>query len=172
MHQKHFPTTRNAYFRLRAVPNATLMEPEIVVPPSKAKIDLWKDRVARASASREETALKSSDDYSSSTVSSHLLKFVTPPVLTSHPQGSIPTTLFFMVSKARTHKHCVVRRRLRTKIRETMNLIVTHGARSKDTGLNATELIFDDDDVRRRGDKWLLPGIFLVPFKSADLIHP
>jgi len=164
--------TRDAYFCFRAVPTATLIKPEIVVPPSKTKIDLWEDRVARASARRKETPLmKSLANYSTSTVSPHLLGFVTPPILTAHPRGSIPTTLFFMTSKARTHKHCVIRRKLRTKTRETMNLIVTRGAKAKDPGSNVTELVFDDDEVRQRGDKWLLPGISLVPFKSTDLIH-
>jgi len=159
--------TRDPYFCLRAVPTATLIKPEIVVPPSKAKIDLWEDRVARASAWRKKTPLETSlASYSSSTVSPHLLEFVTPPILTAHPRGSMPTTLFFMTSKARTHKHCVIRRKIRTKTKETMNLIVTRGAKAKDPGSNVTELVFDDDEVRQRGDKWLLPGISLMPFQE------
>jgi len=47
-----------------------------------------------------------------------------------------------------------------------MNLIVARGAKAKDPGSNVTELVFDDDEVRQRGDKWLLPGISLMPFQE------
>jgi len=168
MHLRNFPMTRDSYFCFRAVPTATLIKPEIVVAPSKTKIDLWEDRVARASAWRKKPPMKKSlVNYSPSTVSPHLLEFVTPPILTAHPRGSIPTTLFFMTSKARTHKHCVIRRKLRTKTKEAMNLIVTRGAKAKDPSSDTTELVFDDEEVRQRGDKWLLPGISLVPFQEC-----
>jgi len=165
MHPRTFPITRDAYFAFRAVPTAALIKPEIVVPPSKSKIDLWEDRVVRASARRTKpTSKEPLANCSASSVPPHLLEFVTPPVLTAYPRGSIPTTLFFVTSKARTHKHCVIRRKLRTKTKEAMNLIVTRGAKAKDPGSNDTELVFDDDEVQQRGNKWLLPGISLVPF--------
>jgi hypothetical protein len=161
---KQFPSAKNQYFRLRAFPNALLSKPETAGPPTRPNIDLWAERVARATVSRKNLTLEQIDtkSYSASELSHQLLEFVTPPVLTSHPEGSIPMSLYFSIGKARTHKHAVIRRRLRTKFKAAINLVVTRGAGVEETSTDAQELTLNADGVRQRGDKWILPGMVRV----------
>ncbi|KAJ3557288.1 hypothetical protein NP233_g11783 [Leucocoprinus birnbaumii] len=151
MPQRQFPAVVNRYFRLRAFPSALLMTPQTVTPPPRVKTDTWANRVARATESR--LVMETPKQTSPSALHSQLLDFVAPPILPSHPEGSIPMLLFFQTSKAKTHKHCVKRRRLRTKLKGVIELIVTHGAKTDDT----KQLIFNEEEVRQRGDKWILP---------------
>ncbi|KAF5350625.1 hypothetical protein D9756_008691 [Leucocoprinus leucothites] len=167
MRQKQFPSTINPYFRLRAIPTALLMKSEMIVPLPRPQIDLWTERIARAAASRKEQPIEQTDKSSPSNVASRLLDFVAPPLLMSHPKGSIPMTIFFTTSKARTHKHCTKRRRLRTKIRGVINLIVTRGAAVRDAASDLKGIIFNDDEVRQRGDKWILPDWAYICYPEA-----
>lgn len=83
---------------------------------------------------------------------------VAPPVLLPHPPQSIPMLLYFAISKAKTHKHAVKRRRLRTKLKGAIDLIVTRGAHTAQLKPGVPQLEFDDEEVRERGDRWILPS--------------
>lgn len=78
-------------------------------------------------------------------------------------------TLYFSIGKARTHKHAVKRRRLRTKFQEAINLVVTRGAQAKDTAAGVKELVFDQEVVQNRGSKWILPGTRVPRFVLLPL---
>ncbi len=71
-------------------------------------------------------------------------------------------SLYFSIGKARTHKHAVKRRRLRTKLKGTINLVVTRGAQAKDIAPGVKALAFDNEIVRKRGNEWILPGMCCV----------
>lgn len=78
----------------------------------------------------------------------------------------MPMNLYFSIGKARTHKHAVKRRRLRTKFKEAINLVVTRGAEVPKSSTDAEELSMNDEEVQQRGDKWILPGISVLLSRS------
>ncbi|KXN88437.1 hypothetical protein AN958_07343 [Leucoagaricus sp. SymC.cos] len=175
---RRLPQVDNRYFRLRAVPNGLLeLNLESTGSPSWPKVDVWASRITRATESRKESIQEEPNTISQavSNIPPLFLDFVSPPLLIPHPKGSIPMSLYFSIGKARTHKHATKRRRLRTKIKEAINLIVTRGASVDE---ETKEMTFNKDEVQKRGHKWILPDwaylcypnpeVYLAPY--PDLI--
>lgn len=152
MPARAFPSVVTECFRLSAFPSALLIpNPDSIGSPARPSIDTWINRTSRAVELQKNIAGNETNALGSS-------KAVAPPVSLPHPHQSISMLLYFAISKARTHKHAVKRRRLRTKLTGVINLIVTRGARTTKVQPGVPQLEFNDEEVRERGDKWILPS--------------
>ncbi|KAF9453316.1 hypothetical protein P691DRAFT_719754 [Macrolepiota fuliginosa MF-IS2] len=175
---KNFPSASTDYFRLRAFPNALLIpNPDSTGSPAWPRIDSWVDRTNRAAEFQKRLNIKQTTgvQHGQSDTSTGFSKWVAPPVLIPHPDASVPMSLYFSIGKARTHKHAVKRRRLRTKLKDAINLVVTRGAQAREAQSGTRELVFDEDEVRERGNQWILPDWAYMCYPDPSLYlspHP
>ncbi|XP_006455199.1 hypothetical protein AGABI2DRAFT_75906 [Agaricus bisporus var. bisporus H97] len=157
-----FPSIRTECFRLSAFPSALLIpHPDSIGTPGRPSIDTWTNRLSRA-AQLQDSDVETQGPFD-------LSRVVAPSILLPHPRKSIPMLLYFSISKAKTHKHAAKRRKLRTRFKEAINLVVTRGAQGTKDELGVPQLEFNDEEVRENGDKWILPDWVYICYPEASL---
>lgn len=69
--------------------------------------------------------------------------------------GRVNISLTKLIGKKSVHKSACVRRRIASRFKNTMSLIITRGADVHVDNKGRLSLIFKDEDI---GEKWVLPG--------------